>query len=195
MIQANRSGKRVRRMVECVGDFTNGQVSDGRIFSTHFDDGLLRTKARRFITDKKTFDDEELPTDFWWARGHEALDQNWVSGDFETRINREAHWKAYGVRFFRTDVEMLLPPSTDLTPKVSAGDAIRPRRVFVVHGHEEGPRDAVARFLEQIGFEAIILHERANQGRTVIEKVEAHGDVGFAVVLLTPDDVGCVKEI
>jgi predicted nucleotide-binding protein len=27
----------------------------------------------------------------------------------------------------------------------------------------------------------------------VIEKVEDHGDVGFAVVLLTPDDVGCVK--
>ncbi|MPQ87262.1 nucleotide-binding protein, partial [Pseudomonas sp. MAFF 730085] len=48
----------------------------------------------------------------------------------------------------------------------------------------------VARFLERIGFEAVILHEQANQGRTVIEKVEAHGDVGFAVVLLTPDDEG-----
>lgn len=67
------------------------------------------------------------------------------------------------------------------------------RRVFVVHGHEEGPREAVARFLMQVGFEPIILHEQANQGRTVMEKVEAHGEVGFAVVLLTPDDVGCVK--
>jgi predicted nucleotide-binding protein len=27
----------------------------------------------------------------------------------------------------------------------------------------------------------------------VIEKVEDHGDVGFAVVLLTPDHEGCVK--
>src|SRR5262249_19472177 len=34
---------------------------------------------------------------------------------------------------------------------------------------------------------------QANQGRTVIEKVEAHGDVGFAVVLLTPDDEGSTK--
>lgn len=67
------------------------------------------------------------------------------------------------------------------------------RRVFVVHGHDDGAREMVARFLEKIGFEAIILHEQANQGRTVIEKVEAHGDVGFAVVLLTPDDEGCVK--
>lgn len=67
------------------------------------------------------------------------------------------------------------------------------RRVFIVHGHDDGARETVARFLERIGLEAIILHEQANQGRTVIEKVVAHGDVGFAVVLLTPDDEGCVK--
>ena len=67
------------------------------------------------------------------------------------------------------------------------------RKVFVVHGHDEGAREAIARFLERIGFEAIILHEQANQGRTVIEKVEVHGDVGFAVVLFTPDDEGAKK--
>jgi predicted nucleotide-binding protein len=67
------------------------------------------------------------------------------------------------------------------------------RKVFVVHGHDEFARESVARFLERIGFEAIILDEQANRNRTVIEKVEAHGDVGFAVVLLTPDDEGCTK--
>lgn len=67
------------------------------------------------------------------------------------------------------------------------------RKVFVVHGHDDGSRETVARFLEKIGFDAIILHEQANQGLTVIEKVERYGDVGFAVVLLTPDDEGCVK--
>ncbi|WP_082702745.1 TIR domain-containing protein [Pseudacidovorax intermedius] len=67
------------------------------------------------------------------------------------------------------------------------------RKVFIVHGHDDGAREAVARFLERIGLEAIILHEQANQGRTIIEKVVAHSDVGFAVVLLTPDDEGCVK--
>ena len=42
-------------------------------------------------------------------------------------------------------------------------------------------------------FEAVILHEQASQGMTIIEKIEAHGDVGFAVVLLTPDDSGAKK--
>jgi predicted nucleotide-binding protein len=67
------------------------------------------------------------------------------------------------------------------------------RKVFIVHGHDEGAREAVARFLSKIGFEPVILHEQASQGRTVIEKVEAHSEVGFAVVLLSPDDEGCVK--
>lgn len=66
------------------------------------------------------------------------------------------------------------------------------RKVFVVHGHDGEAQQAVARFMERLGFEAIILHERANQGRTVIEKIEAEAGVGFAIVLLTPDDEGRV---
>jgi predicted nucleotide-binding protein len=67
------------------------------------------------------------------------------------------------------------------------------RKIFIVHGHDDGARETVARFVERIGLEAVILHEQANQGRTIIEKVVANSDVGFAVVLLTPDDEGCVK--
>jgi hypothetical protein len=69
----------------------------------------------------------------------------------------------------------------------------RSRKVFVVHGHDEASREKIARFLQRMDFEPIILHEQASRGRTVIEKVEAHADVGFAVVLLTPDDEGCEK--
>ena len=50
----------------------------------------------------------------------------------------------------------------------------------------------VARFLEKLNLEVVILHEQANKGRTVIENFEQHSDVGFAVVLMTPDDIGCL---
>lgn len=66
----------------------------------------------------------------------------------------------------------------------------RSNRVFIVHGHEGESREAVARFLTRVGLDPVILHEQANRGRTIIEKVEANSDVGFAVVLLTPDDEG-----
>ena len=63
--------------------------------------------------------------------------------------------------------------------------------VFVVYGHDEGAREGVARFLEKIGLKAIILAEQPNRGRTIIAKFVDHaGEVGSAVVLLTPDDLG-----
>ena len=89
--------------------------------------------------------------------------------------------------------ERLAEIPTDSPTQTISKPQVFDRKVFVVHGHDEGAREAIARFLERIGFEAIILHEQANRGRTVIEKVEAHGDVGFAVVLLTPDDEGAKK--
>lgn len=66
-------------------------------------------------------------------------------------------------------------------------------KIFVVHGHDDGLKSEVARFLERLKLEPIILHERPSEGNTVIEKLEKYSDVGFALVLLTPDDVGCAK--
>lgn len=90
------------------------------------------------------------------------------------------------VRDYRNYVQSKGNTQTVFKPRLS-------RKVFIVHGHDEGARETVARFLERIDLDPVILHEQANQGRTVIEKVIAHSDVGFAVVLLTPDDEGCVK--
>ena len=65
-------------------------------------------------------------------------------------------------------------------------------RVFVVHGRDGGTRDRVARFLETLQLEVVVLQERASEGRTIIEKFEDYSDAGFAVVLCTPDDVGAL---
>jgi len=65
------------------------------------------------------------------------------------------------------------------------------REVFVVHGHDGEAKESVARFLEKLELDPIILHEQPNQGRTLIEKFETSSkNVAFAVVLLTPDDLG-----
>lgn len=68
-----------------------------------------------------------------------------------------------------------------------------PHKVFIVHGHDEALKETVARFLGQLGLEPIILHEKPNSGKTIIEKIEAYTDVGFGVVLYTPCDVGSKK--
>jgi predicted nucleotide-binding protein len=63
-------------------------------------------------------------------------------------------------------------------------------RVFVVHGHNHGVKESVARFLEKLDLDPIILHEKPNAGRTLIEKFSDYADVQFAIVLLTADDLG-----
>lgn len=75
-------------------------------------------------------------------------------------------------------------------PRVEVRRKVEGKKIFLVHGHDHGAKNTVARFLEQLEFEVVILHELPNKGRTIIEKVEEEGDVGYAVVLLTPDDVG-----
>lgn len=68
------------------------------------------------------------------------------------------------------------------------------RKVFVVHGHDHGTKETVARFLGKLDLEPIILHEQADQGRTIFEKFEDHAeDVGCAVVILTADDFAASK--
>ncbi|KSV72934.1 hypothetical protein N182_28820 [Sinorhizobium sp. GL2] len=63
------------------------------------------------------------------------------------------------------------------------------KRIFIVHGRDNEPKEAVARFLTSLGYAPVILHEMANRGRTIIQKFrEEASDVGFAVVLMTPDD-------
>lgn len=67
--------------------------------------------------------------------------------------------------------------------------------VFIVHGHDDEAKVTVARFVENLGIEATILHERANRGQTIPEKFEEHaGEAGFAIILLTPDDVGASQD-
>lgn len=66
-------------------------------------------------------------------------------------------------------------------------------KVFIVHGHDDAIKNSVARFLEKLELDVVILHEQADKGKTIIEKLEANSsevDIGYAVVLLTPDDKG-----
>jgi predicted nucleotide-binding protein len=73
-------------------------------------------------------------------------------------------------------------PALNRDPSVS-------NRVFVVHGHDEAAKASLEVFLTEIGLEPVVLHRKPDEGQTIIEKFEAHSDVGYAFVLLTPDDV------
>jgi predicted nucleotide-binding protein len=46
---------------------------------------------------------------------------------------------------------------------------IKPK-VFLVHGQNEGVQQMVARYLEKLGCNVLILHELPNEGKTIFQK-------------------------
>lgn len=98
----------------------------------------------------------------------------------------------------------MIPPADEivLADHMAAADPalpppieVKPSKVFLVHGRDEAAKHAVARFLEtRVGLDVVILSERANKGRSILTKFQEEGDAAaFAVILMTPDDVGHLR--
>ena len=68
------------------------------------------------------------------------------------------------------------------------------RNVFISHRHDEEAIATVAKFVETLGLKVTVHDEQPKKGQTIIDKFEEQADeAGFAIVLLTPDDVGSSK--
>jgi len=96
-----------------------------------------------------------------------------------------------------SDLSLAVPqaPTVNIADRQTGSPPERPQppqqaAVFVVHGHDVAARETVARFLEHAGLRPIILHEQVNAGLTILEKFERYANVAYAIVLLTPDDIG-----
>ncbi|MBA7519585.1 hypothetical protein ES705_11664 [subsurface metagenome] len=118
-----------------------------------------------------------------WSSDENSYNECWRSGKSEV------------LNLFNTMLEELkLFGISQEVDKVRKADVEFSNRRFVVHGHDEEMKQAVARTLEKIELEPIILHEKPNEGRTIIEKFTDSTDVSFAVILLSPDDVAYPKD-
>jgi len=86
------------------------------------------------------------------------------------------------------EVKVVAAPAPTLEPAPS-------RKIFVVYGHDIGARTQLDAMLRRWGLEPIILDQLPSKGQTIIEKLEGYTeDVGFGVVLATPDDLGYPKD-
>jgi len=69
------------------------------------------------------------------------------------------------------------------------------KKVFVVYGHDTTCRNELEVLLRRWKLEPVILDQLPSEGQTIIEKLESYtsDDIGFGVVLATPDDEGHKK--
>jgi len=89
---------------------------------------------------------------------------------------------------------LALIPETEVAKEKEIPSRETANHIFIVHDTDEAAKETVARFIERLPLEVVILHERSNQGRTIIEKLEKNSNIGYAVVLLTPDYMGAKKD-
>ena len=108
----------------------------------------------------------------WWENHH--------ASSLQTQIT-----KLDGlVELLQTEIKLSSGQALAASPPVTG------HGVFLVHGHDDKTLHETARFLEKLKQDVTILREQPNEGRTIIEKFEEYANVGFAVILLTPDDHG-----
>ena len=115
----------------------------------------------------------------------------WTNATLNDKVGwyqRDVSYEVTKLEGIRDQLELFDEPEAAL-PHTLGND------IFIVHGRDHGPKETVARFLEKLGLKATILHEQPSAGQTIIEKLEKYArNAGFAIVLLTPDDIGALKD-
>ena len=89
------------------------------------------------------------------------------------------------------EAQNLLDTTAELGNKIPA--TYSNHKVFIVHGRDHNLLTQVENVLMKLGLDPIVLQEQANNGKTIIEKIEECTDVGFGIVLYTPCDEGRLK--
>ena len=177
------------------------------------DDELEKTRAesRKWSDYNKTlllrlFDSTSIAEDAY--TDFNKLRSILLASSGSTPLSDELRWyqnamssSIYSLESIRDRLELYDEPS-EMLQAISGNEGVSAmpqstygNEVFIVHGHDDKTKETVARFVENLGIEATILHERANRGQTIPEKFEEHAsEAGFAIILLTPDDVGASKD-
>ena len=145
----------------------------------------LRRRAKMIITkvcgDSSAYIKDVDEISFWvpiYPCSEESQNRMWKSGQQEM------------INLLNTIKEDLIISNHE-SPQLAKEKQEYSNRVFIVHGHDDLPKERLAHILTELGLTPIILHDQPNKGRTLMEKFEEEAsDVGYAFVIMTPDDLG-----
>lgn len=88
------------------------------------------------------------------------------------------------------------PVSMEPPPVPAEEPAAKPKyskRVFLVHGPDERMKNKVVPVLEKLGLKAVRFDEGTDENLTLYERAQQNPDVGFAVILLSIEDMAYPK--
>lgn len=147
---------------------------------------------------RRIFTTEELENEYTWSVGIFVATLGTKSlGEKIADLYKDIDNKTHRLDSIIERLELI--PLSNLSASFSAADEpfqsspSKSKKVFVVHGHDDIAKTNLEVFLHEIGLEPVVLHRQADEGLTIIEKFEKHSDVGYAFILLTPDEISYLK--
>lgn len=143
----------------------------------------------------RSFDDNESPKSYLCSYGRTGDPYNLFGQDIIKEAKQQIQEKVTFLESLMNQLSLIpLCEAENQDPINRVKVDINNKKVFIVHGHDSGLKNEVARFITNMGYEPIILHEQSNKGKTIIEKIEAFSNVCFAIILYTPCDKGATAD-
>jgi TIR domain len=151
--------------------------------------GLIRARTKRYMIDDNSAGAQKIPKEFWWEEGHSKLEQNWVSGDFATRIEGTRHG-AFGVSFSRADIERLIPVPASPVPKPDRETGHGGKwDAFISHASED--KDFVlplVKSLERSGLNVWYDDDRLIVGDSLLQSIDyGLANSQYGIVVISPN--------
>lgn len=193
---------RIKDTKESLIKFLTNQITEGRKIAEELKAGD-KNPAQKLSRYKTWHDYNSTLLDVSFTNNQMLFDYLKSTPSKATLLRREptdrdrVGWAAESLSYQIMALESILA-RIEIIP-VENGTAEQPQEevkkaVFLIHGHDVESKQEIARFIESRNLNTVILDEQPSQGKTIIEKFEAHSDVGFAIALLTEDDVGSTKD-
>jgi predicted nucleotide-binding protein len=151
--------------------------------------GLIRARAERFTRGDRVTDNTEVPAEFWWAEGENALTQNWEIGDFETWINGSQHLRAFGVTFRRSDIEQSKPVSVQAREESQSKMTATGTKIFIGHGRSLVWRELKDHLQDKLKLTIEEFNSSATAGIPTVDRLkEMLNNAAFAFLIMTAED-------
>ena len=132
-----------------------------------------RNRGVQDVTELETGLAAEVAREAW----HELLRLHLIerfSLDYAARLSPS------GVEFIEGGQRLPYSPEISEVPR---------RKVLVIAG-STAAGNGISTFIDEMACNAILLDQESASGKSLMERVESHGDAAYAVVLLSQDDLG-----
>lgn len=142
-----------------------------------------------------SFDGSNTPQSYYGEYGRTGNPNNLWGEDIAREIKQQIVEKVTYLESLLERLPLIPSKEPNGNVQIEIKNENMSNEVFIVHGHDNELKQEVARFLSDMGFKPIILHEQPNTGKTIIEKIEDFSNVCFGIVLYTPYDKGGLRTL